>query len=82
MASRLYEILRKDVFSDIETGPWVLSAPDEPHGVLMNLAIRDSAVVTNEAHMIACTAHWLSETSHGASDGHFIKGGLCMGSGG
>ena len=24
MASRLYEILRKDVFSDIETGPWWL----------------------------------------------------------
>ena len=23
MASRLYEILRKDVFSDIETGPWL-----------------------------------------------------------
>ena len=23
-ASRLYEILRKDVFSDIETGPWSL----------------------------------------------------------
>ena len=24
-ASRLYEILRKDVFSDIETGPWLLA---------------------------------------------------------
>ena len=27
MASRLYEILRKDVFSDIETGPWLLASP-------------------------------------------------------
>ena len=24
LASRLYEIIRKDVFSDIETGPWIL----------------------------------------------------------
>ena len=28
VASRLYEILRKDVFSDIETGPWGLNATD------------------------------------------------------
>ena len=27
MASRLYEILRTDVFSDIKTGPWILPVP-------------------------------------------------------
>ena len=29
-ASRLYEILRKDVFSDIETGPWCSRIPKGP----------------------------------------------------
>ena len=30
-ASRLYEILRKDVFSDIETGPWLINTQDNSY---------------------------------------------------
>ena len=40
-ASRLYEILRKDVFSDIETGPWIFGLDRESQllGLTLNMLV-------------------------------------------
>ena len=47
-ASRLYEILRKDVFSEIETGPWCYQGHTKfqsPFGILFSVAHPNGGIV-------------------------------------
>ena len=66
--SHWYNICLKHIVPDsnvhgINTGPtWVLSAPDEPHGGPMNLAIRGSVIAQRDSHLSRCLS-WADQSS-------------------